>query len=80
MEHIASVTGGKSYTPDNFSQFAQDLKLKVKRSDIVSEYRVTGNKYILLIIILLFTLEWGIRKFSQLAWILNPDTAVAERP
>ncbi|MCP4582504.1 MAG: hypothetical protein GY839_12920 [candidate division Zixibacteria bacterium] len=67
MEQIAAVSGGKSYTIDNFSQFRQDLKLKIKKSDIFSEFRLTGNTYLLILLIVLFTLEWGIRKFSQLA-------------
>jgi len=67
MEQIAAISGGKSYTVDNFSQFSQDLKLRIKRSDIFSEYRATGNTYLLILLIVLFTLEWGIRKFSQLA-------------
>lgn len=67
MEQVTTITGGKSYTPETFSQFSQDLKMKTKKSEVFSEYRLTGNIYILLIIILLFTLEWGIRKFSQLA-------------
>lgn len=67
MEKIAEITGGKSYTPDNFSEFSQNLRLKTKRGEVFSEYRLTGNLYILLLIILLFTAEWGIRKFSQLA-------------
>ncbi|OQX92276.1 MAG: hypothetical protein B6D58_03830 [candidate division Zixibacteria bacterium 4484_95] len=67
MEKIAEITGGKSYTPDNFSEFSQNLRLKTKRSEVFSEYRLTGNLYVLLLIILLFTAEWGIRKFNQLA-------------
>ena len=67
MEQIAAVTSGKSYTPDNFNQFSKDLKLNIKKSDIFTEHRLTGNIYILLVIILSFALEWGIRKFSQLA-------------
>jgi len=67
MEQIAAVAGGKSYTPDNFNQFTKDLKLNIKKSDVFTEHRLTGNIYILLVIILLFALEWGIRKFSQLA-------------
>jgi len=67
MEQIATITGGQSFTADNFSEFSQNLKLNLKRADVFNEYRLTGNKYLLIIIILLFTLEWGIRKFSQLA-------------
>ncbi len=67
MEQIATITGGRSYTADNFSEFSKNLKLNLKREDVFSEYRLTGNRYLLIIIILLFTLEWGIRKFSQLA-------------
>ncbi|MCD6163436.1 MAG: hypothetical protein J7K40_13630 [candidate division Zixibacteria bacterium] len=67
MEQIASITGGKSYTVNNFDQFAKDLRLKTKKAEVFKEYRPTGNTYLLVIIILLFTLEWGIRKFSQLA-------------
>jgi len=67
MEQIATITGGMCFTSENFSEFSQNLKLNLKRSDVFSEYRLTGNKYLLIIIILLFTLEWGIRKFSQLA-------------
>lgn len=67
MEQIASITGGKSYTVDNFDNFNKDLKLKTKKSEVFKEYRFAGNTYLLIIIILLFTLEWGIRKFSQLA-------------
>jgi len=67
MEQIATITGGQSFTADNFSEFLDNLKLNLKRADVFSEYRLTGNKYLLILIILLFTLEWGIRKFSQLA-------------
>ncbi len=67
MSQIASVTGGVSYTVDNFDEFKNDLKLNTKTANIFREYSPTGNLYILILVILLFTLEWGIRKFSQLA-------------
>lgn len=67
MQQIASITGGKSYTVDNFSEFKNDLKLNIKTANIFREFTLTGNTYILILIILLFTLEWGIRKFNQLA-------------
>lgn len=66
MQQLSSLTGGKSYHTDNFSAFSQDLKLNIKTADIFSEYRMTGNTYILIILIAAFALEWGIRKFSQL--------------
>ena len=67
MSQIASLTGAKSYTIDNFANFQNDLILKTGIEDIFQEYRLTGNTFILIILILLFALEWGIRKFSQLA-------------
>jgi len=67
MEQIASITGGKSYTADNFANIADDLKLKTRSSEIFSEVRLTGNTLALILMISAFALEWAIRKFSQLA-------------
>ena len=67
MEQIASLTGGKSYTSADFANFAGDLKLKTKSSEVFSEFRLTGNTLVLIIMMLAFGLEWAIRKFSQLA-------------
>lgn len=67
MQQIASVTGAASYSVENFGDFPSELKLKVQKEDIFREYGITGNTYVLFIILVLFALEWGIRKFSQLA-------------
>ena len=66
MEQVSSLTGGKSYRPDDFASFPGDLRLNIKTADVFSEYRPTGHTYILIILIAAFALEWGIRKFSQL--------------
>jgi hypothetical protein len=66
MQHISEITGGKSFTIDNFDQFAQNFKLKLEKSEIFNEYRPINTIYILILAILLLSAEWAIRKFSQL--------------
>lgn len=66
MQRISEITDGKSYTIDNFDQFPQNLKLKLKKSEVFSEHRPMNDIYTLMLAILLLSAEWAIRKFSQL--------------
>jgi hypothetical protein len=66
MQHISEMTGGKSFTVADFDQFPQNLKLKLQKSEIFTEYRPINTIYILILAILFLSAEWAIRKFSQL--------------
>jgi len=66
MRRISENTGGESYTIDNFSQFPQNLKLKLQKSEVFSEHRPINGMPVLVLVIILFSAEWAIRKFSQL--------------
>lgn len=66
MRRISEITGGKSYTADDFDRFPQDLRLKIQKSEVFSEHRPMNTIYILMLAIFLLSAEWAIRKFSQL--------------
>jgi hypothetical protein len=66
MRQISEITGGKSYMVEDFNQFPQNLKLKLRKSEVFSEHRPLNAIYVLMLAIVLFSAEWAIRKFSQL--------------
>jgi len=67
MKKIAEMTGGKSYTAADFAKFRDELKLKTGVVEESKEYRPIESLAVLLMIIGIFSAEWAIRKFNQLA-------------
>ncbi len=67
MRKIAEITGGKSYTADDFAGFRNELKLKTGTVEENKEYRPIESLVVLLVIIGFFSAEWAIRKFNQMA-------------
>ena len=63
---LANETGGEYYFPDDYSQLLNRLKeLKINSSKekvVTSEINLWSNTWMLMIAILLFSLEWFIRK------------------
>lgn len=63
---MANDTGGEFYLPDNYSLLLKKLKeLKINSSKekvVTSEISLWSDKWILIIAVLLFSLEWFIRK------------------
>ncbi|KUG26880.1 hypothetical protein ASZ90_003287 [hydrocarbon metagenome] len=66
LEMIASLTGGAYYYIDNSSDAIRDIETlnrnKIKRTVLSTTYDPLSFEFILLIIILLLTIEWFIRK------------------
>lgn len=66
LEMIASLTGGAYYYIDNSFDMLRDIETinrnKIKRTTLSSTYDPLSFEALLLIIILLLTLEWFIRK------------------
>ena len=67
---LAQKTGGGFFTADNFDGIVEKLKNDKNFSSIQvshkSEYQLWNIYYILIIIILLLSIEWFIRKKSGL--------------
>ena len=63
---LAHDSGGKFYTPDNYKPVIQKInrlnKVSSKEKIVKSEITLWSDKWILIIAILLFSLEWFIRK------------------
>lgn len=63
---MASETGGEFYTPDNFEGIFKRLeelnKVSSKEKTITSEIKLWSDEWLLVIAILLFSLEWFLRK------------------
>jgi hypothetical protein len=68
LDLLANETGGEFYFPDDYSQLLNRLKeLKINSSKekvVTSEITLWSNTWLLIIAILLFSLEWFIRKRS----------------
>ena len=63
---IAEVTGGKAYTRENFSGFAENLVLEPHVETRLSLIRPFGTTSILIIILAGLCIEWGLRKRFRL--------------
>ncbi len=66
LKELAIRTGGKFYTKDNVSQLINDInshkKFKTKDVTVKSEFGIWNIWWVLAIALLLFSLEWVIRK------------------
>jgi hypothetical protein len=65
---LAHDSGGEFYTPDDYKQLIQKInhlnKVSSKEKIVKSEITLWSDKWMLIIAILLFSLEWFIRKRS----------------
>jgi hypothetical protein len=65
---IAKETGGKYYSSDDYSNLIDDLSNKIQTAKsekvITSEVSLWSDEWLLVIVILLFSLEWFLRKQS----------------
>ncbi len=63
---LANSTGGNYYSVDNYSKLTEQLKKlnekSLKESVKRSDYQLWNNEWLMLLIILLFSAEWFIRK------------------
>jgi len=67
LEELATATGGKVYTPETLDELAD----RVKAESSVVEHRtlkpLRQSRWLLGVILGLFSLEWGLRKWNGLA-------------
>lgn len=65
---LAVYTGGKYYDSNNyeeiFKEYAKLIASRTQMTEEVKEYRIWSNQYILILLILLLSVEWFIRKRS----------------
>jgi hypothetical protein len=66
LKFISNVTSGKSYDLDSYSDLFPSIKqlskIKTKNQVTSTKFEIWRNSWILIIIILLFAIEWIIRK------------------
>ncbi|MBI5473300.1 MAG: hypothetical protein HY961_13230 [Ignavibacteriae bacterium] len=66
LRQIAGRTGGKFYTPETFADLANELRntpaFAPKEIQTAQEFELWHWKYMLAIVVLLFAIEWFIRK------------------
>lgn len=66
LKTVASESGGRFFTPDNFSDIANDIKDQPVVVDERKEIEVWNKTLLLFILAGLLTLEWFIRKRSDM--------------
>lgn len=68
LRNISELTGGKFYTPETASNLIKDLKLlrnfQSQPITLKTEFLLWNNYILILLILLLFSVEWFIRKSS----------------
>ncbi len=66
LSSLSNITGGRFFTKDDYSELFAILKEKtsdsVKEKQLVSEVNLWSNEWLLIAVILLFGVEWFIRK------------------
>jgi len=66
LKFISNITSGKSFNIDNYSNLFNEInrlsERQIKRTIVETKYSIWSNEWILVLIVLLFTLEWIIRK------------------
>jgi hypothetical protein len=71
MREIAIKSGGKTYTPETFAGFFDDLKhdafFQPAETELKTTYELASMLPVLLVILLLLSAEWLIRKLNNLA-------------
>jgi|GEM_PF-1590174 len=65
-KRIAEITGGTAYNIDNIDGFSDNLKLSPYVETELSQVRIFGMPAVLAIILILFCIEWGLRKKFRL--------------
>ncbi len=70
LRNISNLTGGKFYTPQKAANFLKDLKslrnFKQQPTTLKTEFLLWNNYILILIIVVLFSIEWFIRKRAGL--------------
>ena len=66
LKKIAEVSGGKYYEKEKIANLSNDLKLTEKEEQKTSEIQLWNSPLLLAIFVLCLSLEWAIRKRSQL--------------
>jgi hypothetical protein len=66
LKKIAQLSQGKYYEPDELSLFLEDIQLSVKRSERTKKIEIWSSPILLILFILFFSIEWYIRRRSQL--------------
>lgn len=66
LKKIAEVSGGKYYEKNQIGSLVNDLKLTEKEEQKTKEIQLWNSPLLLAIFVLCLSLEWAIRKRSQL--------------
>ncbi|MGB2696947.1 MAG: hypothetical protein WBD28_03700, partial [Candidatus Zixiibacteriota bacterium] len=66
LKRVAQLSQGKYYEPDELYLFLEDIQLDVKRSEKTKKIEIWSSPMLLILFILFFSVEWYIRRRSQL--------------
>ncbi len=66
LERIAEASGGKYYQQEEIGNLLEDLSLAEKEEQKKSEIQLWNHPLLLAIFVLCLSVEWAIRKRSQL--------------
>ena len=66
LKRMAEVSGGKYYDKDQIANLSNDLKLTEKEEQKTKEIQLWNSPLLLAIFVLCLSVEWAIRKRSQL--------------
>jgi uncharacterized membrane protein len=66
LKRMSEVSGGKYYDKDQIANLSNDLKLTEKEEQKTREIQLWNNPLLLAIFVLCLSVEWAIRKRSQL--------------
>jgi hypothetical protein len=66
LKRMAEVSGGKYYDKDQIANLSADLKLSEKEEQKTREVQLWNSPLLLAIFVLCLSIEWAIRKRSQL--------------
>jgi hypothetical protein len=66
LKRVAQLSQGKYYEPENISLFLEDVQLDVKTSESTKKVGIWSSPILLILFILFFSIEWYIRRRSQL--------------
>ncbi len=66
LKKVAQLSQGKFYEPENLSLFLEDVQLEAKTSEKTKKVEIWSSPLLLVLFILFFSVEWYIRRRSQL--------------
>ena len=66
LKRVAQLSQGKYYDPENLSLFMDDVQLDAKTSESTKKVEIWSSPILLILFILFFSIEWYIRRRSQL--------------